>query len=174
MKKLWMLAAIVFCAGCMTVRTYTVEKPRTDTDVSGNRGYLSGAPAQEPDASSKLGDTRTISVTEIEFGKRKIQQKPVPQVTEKEPAGLEQESVPELEEETPVPLDEDVTAEESSETTLKEQYYTVEKDDTLQKISQKFYKTTKKWTVIFDANQDVLKNPDQLKPGMKLKIPVLE
>ncbi|PIQ88790.1 MAG: hypothetical protein COV72_06520 [Candidatus Omnitrophica bacterium CG11_big_fil_rev_8_21_14_0_20_42_13] len=49
--------------------------------------------------------------------------------------------------------------------------YTVEKNDTLQKISQKFYGTTKKWKKIYDANTDTLKSPDKVYPGQKLNIP---
>jgi nucleoid-associated protein YgaU len=49
--------------------------------------------------------------------------------------------------------------------------YTVKKGDTLQKISQKFYGTTKKWRQIYEANRKVLKDPDKLTVGTKLTIP---
>ena len=50
--------------------------------------------------------------------------------------------------------------------------YVVQKGDTLQKISQKFYGTTKKWRRIYRANQDALpKGPDELPAGTKLTIP---
>lgn len=50
--------------------------------------------------------------------------------------------------------------------------YTVKKGDTLQKISQKFYGTTRNWQRIFQANRKVLKdNPDRIQEGMKLVIP---
>jgi nucleoid-associated protein YgaU len=49
--------------------------------------------------------------------------------------------------------------------------YTVAKNDTLQKISNKFYGTTKRWTKIYDANKDVLRGPDKLYPGQVLNIP---
>lgn len=49
--------------------------------------------------------------------------------------------------------------------------YTVEKNDTLQKISQKFYGTTKKWAKIYEANRDTLKTPDRVYPGKVLNIP---
>lgn len=50
--------------------------------------------------------------------------------------------------------------------------YTVKKGDTLQKISQKFYGTTRNWQRIFQANRKVLKdNPDRIAEGMKLVIP---
>ncbi|MBF0595345.1 MAG: LysM peptidoglycan-binding domain-containing protein, partial [Candidatus Omnitrophica bacterium] len=49
--------------------------------------------------------------------------------------------------------------------------YKVEKDDTLQKISKKVYGSYSKWTKIYDANKDVIKDPNRLKPGITLKIP---
>jgi len=50
--------------------------------------------------------------------------------------------------------------------------YTVQKGDTLQKISQKFFGTTKKWYKIYEANRDVLKSPDKIYPGQVINIPV--
>jgi nucleoid-associated protein YgaU len=49
--------------------------------------------------------------------------------------------------------------------------YTVKKGDTLQKISEKFYGTTKHWRRICDANKKVVKDCDKLEPGTKLVIP---
>ncbi|MCM8781059.1 MAG: LysM peptidoglycan-binding domain-containing protein, partial [Candidatus Omnitrophica bacterium] len=52
--------------------------------------------------------------------------------------------------------------------------YTVQPQDTLQKISQKFYGTTKKWNKIYEANKDTLKSPDKIYPGQILEIPLEE
>ncbi|MBU3911998.1 MAG: LysM peptidoglycan-binding domain-containing protein [Candidatus Omnitrophica bacterium] len=49
--------------------------------------------------------------------------------------------------------------------------YVVEKGDTLQKISEKMYGTTKRWKKIYEANKDALKSPDMIKVGQKLVIP---
>ncbi|HVY63111.1 MAG TPA: LysM peptidoglycan-binding domain-containing protein [Planctomycetota bacterium] len=49
--------------------------------------------------------------------------------------------------------------------------YTVQRGDTLQKISQKLYGTTKNWQKIFDANKSKLKKPDMIVVGMVLQIP---
>ena len=49
--------------------------------------------------------------------------------------------------------------------------YTVQRGDTLQKISQKIYGTTKSWQKIFDANKSKLKKPDMIVVGMVLQIP---
>jgi LysM repeat protein len=51
--------------------------------------------------------------------------------------------------------------------------YTVEKGDSLWKISKKFYKRGTEWKRILDANKDVLPTPDKIKPGMQLRIPAL-
>lgn len=52
--------------------------------------------------------------------------------------------------------------------------YAVQKDDTLQKISKKLYGSYSKWTVIYDANRDVIKDPNFLKPGTMLTIPLVD
>ena len=52
--------------------------------------------------------------------------------------------------------------------------YKVEKGDTLQKISYKFYGKYSLWPKIFEANKDRLENPDSLYVGQELRIPKLE
>ena len=49
--------------------------------------------------------------------------------------------------------------------------YTIQKGDTLSKISQKFYGTTKKWKSIYDANRDRIHNINNLKVGSQIVIP---
>ncbi|HAZ09787.1 MAG TPA: hypothetical protein DCY56_01590 [Candidatus Omnitrophica bacterium] len=51
------------------------------------------------------------------------------------------------------------------------QYYVVQKGDTLQTISEKFFGTTQKWKSIYDINKHILKSPDRIRPGQKLVIP---
>ena len=52
--------------------------------------------------------------------------------------------------------------------------YTVLKDDTLQKISKKFYGSFSRWTKIYDANKDKIDDPERIKSGITITIPVLE
>jgi len=52
-----------------------------------------------------------------------------------------------------------------------EQTYTVASGDSLSKIAKHFYGDANKWRRIFEANQDVLKDPDLIYPGQTLKIP---
>ncbi len=49
--------------------------------------------------------------------------------------------------------------------------YTVQSGDTLWKISKEFYGEGSQYMKIFEANQDILKNPDHILPGQKLVIP---
>ena len=49
--------------------------------------------------------------------------------------------------------------------------YTVKAGDTLSRIAKEHYGDANKYTKIFDANKDQLKDPDVIKPGQVLKIP---
>jgi len=61
-------------------------------------------------------------------------------------------------------------AEESSQ---KVEYYTIQKGDTLWKIAEKFYGNGAKYTKIVEDNKEVIKDPDKIFPGQKIRI-VLE
>src|SRR5262245_27993887 len=50
-------------------------------------------------------------------------------------------------------------------------FYTVKSGDTLSKIAKETLEDAKLYPKIFEANRDILKDPDQIKPGQKLKIP---
>lgn len=52
-------------------------------------------------------------------------------------------------------------------------FYTVQPGDTLSKIAQEQYGDAGKYTVIFEANQPMLKNPDKIYPGQSLRVPPL-
>ena len=47
--------------------------------------------------------------------------------------------------------------------------YTVEAGDNLSKIGQKYGLP---WKAIYDANRDIISNPDLIHPGQELKIPI--
>ena len=49
--------------------------------------------------------------------------------------------------------------------------YVVQKGDSLSKIAKKFYGDMKSWNRIYDANRDLIRNPDLIQPGWKLRIP---
>jgi LysM repeat protein len=157
-----MLTSSLALSGCVA-RTYELTRDRVDQDLSssaGNRGYIMGkAPApqeRKPD--------RTTRVFEIELGSAKKSSAKCPAITPlatnaatEEPAMAQETQAQEAQDEN---------------TNLSFEKYTVRKNDTLQKISQKFYGTTKRWMKIYEANKDVLKGPNKLYPGQTLNIPV--
>lgn len=49
--------------------------------------------------------------------------------------------------------------------------YTVVKGDSLSKIAKEFYGSAGQWKRIYEANKDVIKNPDLIYPGQTFKIP---
>ncbi len=169
-----LLVSVLMSSGCL-VRTYQVTKERIDQDLNaGNRGYLTGqVPAKEIQQDRKT--TRSNRVVEIELRPLiKFEKKS----RTKTPAGLSQsgieqgittgsESLPSQD------LAESRGFKDGVSTTSVEllEEYTVQKNDTLQKISQKFYGTTKKWIKIYDANKDTMKGPNKIYPGQIINIP---
>ena len=49
--------------------------------------------------------------------------------------------------------------------------YIIVKGDTLSKIAAKYYGDPSLYTKIFEANRDLVKNPDLIQVGWKLRIP---
>lgn len=52
-----------------------------------------------------------------------------------------------------------------------EQYYTVQSGDTLSRIAKKIYRNQGRWRAIYQANRDTMSSPNQLRIGMKLRLP---
>jgi len=152
------LLSVFTLTGC-AVRTYSVRKDRVDQDVSGNKGYLKGAAPATTESAVKKTDRATY-VTEIEvrnpFHFKKKAKKIAAPVEREGNEGY-------------------ITGSKDVQEEVKEgafEQYTVQKNDTLQKISQKFFGTTKKWTKIYDANKDTLKSPNSIRPGQVINIPM--
>ncbi len=59
----------------------------------------------------------------------------------------------------------------SSSTAMK--IYEVVSGDSLSKIAKHEYGNANEWKRIYEANRDLLKDPDKIYPGQKLKIPPL-
>jgi len=53
------------------------------------------------------------------------------------------------------------------------EFYTVVKGDSLSKIAKKYYGNAMKYPAIFEANREVIKDPDLIYPGQVLRIPKL-
>jgi NitT/TauT family transport system substrate-binding protein len=50
--------------------------------------------------------------------------------------------------------------------------YVVKPGDTLSKLAQRYYNSMSKWEKIYEANRDILKNPNYIYIGQKLMIPI--
>ena len=68
---------------------------------------------------------------------------------------------------TAKPASQSEVAKEAPKTTT----YTVQKGDTLSKISQQFYGDSGQYMKIFSANRDQISDPDKIQIGQVLKIP---
>jgi nucleoid-associated protein YgaU len=65
----------------------------------------------------------------------------------------------------------DVNSGSSSTAPSSEKTYEVKSGDTLSKIAKQQYGSVSEWRRIFEANKDILKDPDKIYPGQILKIP---
>lgn len=52
-----------------------------------------------------------------------------------------------------------------------QQTHVVQKGDTLSKIANDYYGDARLYPKIFEANRDILSDPNKIKPGQKLRIP---
>ncbi|HET19990.1 MAG TPA: peptidoglycan-binding protein LysM [Chromatiales bacterium] len=60
------------------------------------------------------------------------------------------------------------TAPESAE---EAEFYVIEKGDTLSAIAKRFYGDANKYPLIFEANREVIQDPNLIFPGQKIRIP---
>ncbi|HXO84489.1 MAG TPA: LysM peptidoglycan-binding domain-containing protein [Gemmatimonadales bacterium] len=51
------------------------------------------------------------------------------------------------------------------------QTYVVKPGDSLSKIAKQVYGNTDDWRRIYDANRDIIKDPDLIYPGQTLRLP---
>lgn len=51
-------------------------------------------------------------------------------------------------------------------------YYVIQKGDTLSAIAKKFLGNANDYTKLFEANREVIKDPDHIYPGQKIRIPL--
>ena len=107
-----------------------------------------------------------ITIVKAEAPAAPVPEEPAPE----EPAPVEptpEEPAPvEPTPEEPAPAEPAKPAEPASANT-----YTVVKGDCLWKIAQNCYGTGTKWDVIYEANKDIIKNPDEIQIGQVLVIP---
>ena len=200
MKRFLLTISCIFIcvqlAGCSgwAMRSSSSLEPRVDQEVSGNRGTILGEPASEPKEPSFT--ERKVYKIEVElpqwpkdlakdWQKVKKSLTPGPRKQRKrkdtqpwgnkgyllggsEQGAVEEIIVPYLPEERKV---KQAAAREIQTSAALRRTYKAKKGDTLQKISRRFYGTTKKWPLIYGANKNVLKGPDKVYPGQVLIIP---
>ena len=65
----------------------------------------------------------------------------------------------------------EVEAEEEKDEPL---FYTIRRGDSLSKIAKAHYGNAMKYPFLFEANREVIKNPDLIYPGQVIRIPKLE
>jgi len=201
-KIFGILLVLAFVSGCaatkdVSVRAYKQDKARVDQEIYGNQGYLFGEPV---DSDEYRKETRKIYVLEftkeaprpvsvdydenyerIEAGDPATLRQPrtesipsrrtQPKVVRKEIVAPEI-NLPSFDDEEFEGDDDAVEYSDTPDGPTRYQDYTVTKDDTLQKIAKKFYDSYSKWPRIYEANKSVIKNPDRIKPGIVLRIPV--
>lgn len=54
------------------------------------------------------------------------------------------------------------------------QFYTIQRGDSLSKIAKRYYGDAMKYPVLFEANREIIKNPDLIYPGQVLRVPKLK
>lgn len=175
-------------SGCVS-RVVPHDVDRVDQELAGNRGIIMGQASSEPVAERKK--TRRIYNLEIELPYREQQKSSRKAIrskkyTEKKKALQEKGSGklsfskgPQVVYKTPASAGLKYQGESGAGILIKgvqgkekeETIYVVKKGDTLQKISNKMYGTTKKWQKIYEANKNILKGPNMINPGQKLVIP---
>ena len=54
----------------------------------------------------------------------------------------------------------------------KVEFYTIQSGDSLSKIAKEFYGNAMDYPKIFEANREVIEDPDLIYPGQKIRIPL--
>jgi len=166
-------------------RFYVEDRAREDQSMEeGNFGYISGTP--QPEDRSNFKKTRKIYVMEVTKNIKdavKVEDiQVVPYVPQEsaplpEPVAEKEEEVPAWAKPVAIP-DWDETEAAEAEGDVADpaaagvEEYVVQEGDTLQKIAKKYYDSYKPWVKIYEANKDVLPDPNRIKAGMKLRIPL--
>ena len=180
--------------GCVTVKK--VVRERVDQDVSGNQGFLQGkgvAPAKTGQTTREYVDIRVEIPTWGEV--KKELPKPMARKSKRTTPGRDREvsgnqgfissgrgfeqQLPPVYKPKPVasrPTEPAVyeEAETADKVTVAPRTHKVREGDSLSKIAKDVYGKSSKWTVIYEANSDKIKDPNRIKTGIVLTIPELE
>ena len=157
MQRMLVMTGAALVGGCHAA-TRVADVPRVDLKLEGgNRGYLIGTPPE----GAALKPTRQMVATDIELPSF---YRPTHGGTSVSPEGSTSSSPGGM-----------AAEEAEGEEAVPQRYdtYVVHKGESLWTIAAKpeIYGKATRWRRIFDANRDLLKSPDRVRPGMKLKIP---
>ena len=50
-------------------------------------------------------------------------------------------------------------------------FYTIQSGDSLSKIAKRYYGDANKWHTLFEANREVIEDPDLIYPGQQIRVP---
>lgn len=59
-----------------------------------------------------------------------------------------------------------------ADTNDKVEYYVIQSGDTLSKLAKQYYDDAMQYTRLFEANREVIKDPDKIYVGQKIRIPL--
>ncbi|MDX1530897.1 MAG: peptidoglycan-binding protein LysM, partial [Rhodothermales bacterium] len=68
-------------------------------------------------------------------------------------------------------VDGDKLTVEEAEAAPEATYYTVESGDTLSGIAKRYYGDPNEYHKLFEANREVIQDPDKIYPGQKIRVP---
>ena len=182
---------LISFSGCVTVEK--VVRERVDQDISGNQGYIQGASPSPAQAETKTREYIDVKVEVPTLGeikknmeRRNTQEQAQGRAQSRDRGiagnkgyiisnrGFEEELPPVYK---PTPITETTESPgsyEKAESAETPKTYKVKEGDSLSKISKKVYGKASKWTTIYEANSDKIKDPNKLKTGIVLVIPELK
>ena len=172
----FIMAAMVFLSGCgIKAKAYITRRDRVDQDVAVYPGATKVESSQQ--APKK---TRQIIVVEVAREKKEKQQNDSQSAVDTQPVVDDSKVASTAASNENVSTSSKMPVIHSDSMNISAAVladptefvsYTVQKDDTLQKIAKQFLGSYGQWTKIYEANRDKIKDPNFLKPGVVLSIP---
>ncbi|MDP8216934.1 MAG: LysM peptidoglycan-binding domain-containing protein [Candidatus Kaelpia imicola] len=187
-----LIAVLCFSLGCISVGTREIIMP--DQEMIGNQGYLDGSPSSiyrgrevkkkkiydiEIEIPDLFQEKTSFSYDQTIWGNQGYLQKENAEMSRIYVAP-KKKSLPVIELEEVYESEDDIeplssySQEPAEPDRVEYMDYVVVEGDSLWIIAKRVYGDAAKWDLISDNNQDVLKGRKYLKPGMILKLPVLD
>lgn len=156
---IFVILIIMAISGCVTVRK--VVKDRVDQDIVGNQGYLQGD-------TEKV--TREPRDPDREYIDIRFEVPTWGEVTAEEESAQEPKKAAPRQLQKGLPRQPAPRAVKPAGPVI----YKVREGESLGSIAQKFYNRASKWSLIYEANMDKIKDPNRLRPGIEIVIPNIE